>query len=74
MSSIKDASNEVITRLPSEATWNDLMYELYVKQKIEAGLQAAAEGRVVSHEEVKQRFTIGDLAGIKKPVSRPQHL
>lgn len=56
MSSVKDAAKEVIDRLPNEATWNDLMYELYVKQKIEAGLQAVTEGRVVSHEEVKRQF------------------
>ncbi|MBI5751535.1 MAG: hypothetical protein HZA59_05250 [Hydrogenophilales bacterium] len=56
MSTVKDAAKEIIDRLPEEATWNDLMYELYVKQKIEAGLQAAAEGRMVSHEEVKRQF------------------
>ena len=32
------------------------MYEVYVKQKIEAGLEAAAEGRTVPHEEVKARL------------------
>jgi predicted transcriptional regulator len=31
-------------------------YELYVRQKIAAGLKAADEGRVVPHEEVKRRF------------------
>jgi len=37
------------------------MYELYVKQKIEAGLQAADEGRTVPHEEAKRRL-LGDGA------------
>lgn len=32
------------------------MYELYVKQKIEAGLKAVAEGRTISHEEIKRRL------------------
>jgi predicted transcriptional regulator len=32
------------------------MYEFYVKQKIEAGLRAAAEGRTVPHEEIKSRL------------------
>ncbi len=32
------------------------MYELYVMQKIEAGLKAVAEGRTVPHEEVKRRL------------------
>jgi predicted transcriptional regulator len=34
------------------------MYELYVKQKIEAGLKAVAEGRTVPHEEVKCRLML----------------
>lgn len=32
------------------------LYELYVRQKIEAGIQAAEEGRLVPHEEMKKRF------------------
>lgn len=32
------------------------MYEIYVRKKIEAGITAADEGRVVSHEEVKKRL------------------
>ena len=32
------------------------MYELYVKQKIDAGVAAVAEGRTVPHEEVKARL------------------
>jgi predicted transcriptional regulator len=42
----------LIEHLPDTATFDDLMYELYVRQKIEAGLKDAAEGRVLSHEEV----------------------
>lgn len=32
------------------------MYELYVKQKIEAGLKDAEEGHVIPHEEVKREL------------------
>lgn len=32
------------------------MYRLYVKKKIEEGMEAADEGRTVSHEEVKGLF------------------
>lgn len=56
MSSVKEAARSIVENLPEQATWDDLMYELYVKQKIEAGLQAAAEGRTVAHEEVKARL------------------
>jgi len=53
---LKQAAKQLIEHLPDQASWNDIMYELYVKQKIEAGLQAIAEGRTVPHEEVKQRL------------------
>jgi predicted transcriptional regulator len=56
MSSIKEEAKKTIDLLPESATWDDIMYELYVKQKLEKGLQAAQEGRIVSHEDVKKRF------------------
>lgn len=56
MSTVKEEARKVIENLPDGATWDDLMYELYVRQKIETGLRAADEGRVLSHEQVKQRF------------------
>jgi len=56
MATPKQAAKESIENLPEQASWNDIMYELYVKQKIEAGLKAVAEGRTVPHEEVKRRL------------------
>jgi predicted transcriptional regulator len=56
MPSAKDAAREVIEHLSDKASWDDIMYALYVKQKIEAGLQAADEGRTVPHEEAKRRL------------------
>lgn len=58
MSIVKEEAQKVIDKLPEEATWDDLMYTLYVKQKIAAGLKDVEEGRVVSHEEVKKRFNL----------------
>ena len=59
MQSAKEAARQLIEHLPEQATWDDIMYELYTKQKIEAGLQAADEGRVVSHQEARRRL-LGD--------------
>ncbi len=56
MATPKQAAKELIEHLPEQASWNDVMYELYVKQKIEAGLKAVAEGRTVPHEEIKRRL------------------
>jgi len=56
MSAVKEAARTIVDNLPEQATWDDLMYELYVKQKIEAGLKAADNGQTVPHEEVKARL------------------
>ena len=59
MSSVKEAAQAIIVQLPDEATWDDLMYELYVKQKIETGLADIEAGRTVAHEDVKAEL-LGD--------------
>jgi predicted transcriptional regulator len=54
--SVKRDAEQLVRDLPEQASWDDLMYEIYVRQKIEEGLQAADTGRVLTHEEVKRRF------------------
>lgn len=56
MATIKEEAKKLIETLPEQATWDDIMYELYVKMKLSTALHAADEGNVVSHEEVKKRF------------------
>ena len=56
MTTPKQAAQQLIEHLSEQASWNDIMYELYVKQKIEAGLKDVANGRIVSHEEIKRRL------------------
>lgn len=56
---VKHDAAQLVRDLPEQASWDDLMYEIYVRQQIEQGLRAADEGRVVSHEEVKRRFALG---------------
>jgi predicted transcriptional regulator len=56
MSTAKEEAIKTISRLPEEASWEEIMYKIYVKRKIEEGLKAADEGRTISHEEVKELF------------------
>ncbi len=56
MSTPKQAAKELIEKLPDQATWNDIMYAVYVRQKIEAGMTDVAEGRTVPHEDIKHRL------------------
>ena len=55
-SSVKHEAQRLIESLPDEATWEDLMYRIYVRQAIEAGLQDSRAGRTIDVEEVRARF------------------
>ena len=56
MQNAKESARSAIERLSDQATWEDIMYVLYLKQKIEAGLKAVEEGRTIPHEEMKRRL------------------
>ena len=56
MSNVKEQAREIVEQLPDEASWDDLMHRIYVRQKIAAGLEDVEQGRTAPHEEVKQRF------------------
>jgi predicted transcriptional regulator len=43
--------------LPEQVDTEEVMYRLYLLEKIEAGEADIAEGRVLSHEEAVQRLT-----------------
>lgn len=57
MSTVKEQIHKLAETLPDDATWDQAMYELYVRQKIAEGEKDIAEGRVAPHEEVKKRFS-----------------
>ena len=59
MQTAKQAAKQIIDHVSDQATWDDIMYELYVKQKLEKGLKAVEEGRTVPHGEAKRRL-LGD--------------
>jgi len=56
MSTVKEEAKKLIENLPDQVSWDDIMYEFYVKKKLTIALKAAQEGRVISHEEVKKRL------------------
>jgi hypothetical protein len=53
---MKSELRDIAKRIPDSASYNDVMYQLYVRMKIARGKQATDEGRVVPHDEVKCRF------------------
>ena len=57
LSSAKQATLQLVERLNDDVSFEDIIYELYVLEKIQRGMKDAEEGRVVSHEEAKQRLS-----------------
>jgi len=46
----------LIKNLPDDAGWDDIMYQIYVRQSIEQGLKDAEEGRIISHNDIKKKY------------------
>ena len=55
MGVVKEAAQKIVEELPEDATWDDLMYEIYVNKKVAQGKTAASEGKVVSHAEARKK-------------------
>ena len=52
--SIKKEVISLIEELPDDVTLNDIIYHLYVKQKLLKAKEDIAQGRTYSHEQVKK--------------------
>ena len=53
---IKVQARRLLDNLPDSATWEDLIYQIYVRQAIEAGIKDSDEGKTVDVKEVRRRF------------------
>lgn len=53
MSTTKEAVIEMIRRMPDDASVIDIMAALYLRHKVDEGLQQLDAGQGISHEEAK---------------------
>ncbi len=56
MAKAKAEAIEMIKQLLDDVTTSVIMEELFFKQQVDKGLQDVAEGRVLSHQELKERM------------------
>ena len=56
MDTLKQEAIRVISALPDTASLDDIMYELYVIDKINKGRQAAERGQTISIEDLKKEM------------------
>jgi hypothetical protein len=52
----KDAVREILEQLPEDASYEEIRYRIYVREKVEKSRQAVREGRVLSQVEVESRM------------------
>lgn len=57
-STVKERARRLIESLPDDATWDDPMYAIYVRQSVEEGLADADAGRVTSIDELPSEYCI----------------
>ena len=57
MKSAKKAVQDVLKKLPDNSSFEDIQYHIYVREKIERGLQDLREGKVFTQEEVEKRMS-----------------
>jgi len=53
---VKKEAQDLLKYLPDDATWDDLMYKIYVRQAIEAGLEDSKAGNTMDVKNVRSKF------------------
>jgi predicted transcriptional regulator len=53
---VKQSVLEMIERLPDSVSVEDIMAELYLRQKVDEGLRQLDAGEGIEHEEAKRRL------------------
>jgi hypothetical protein len=56
MKAAKQEVLDILEQLPEDASLDDIQYHIYVRQKIDHGLEDVAVGRTLSEEEFEQRM------------------
>jgi predicted transcriptional regulator len=56
MQTVKQIVHDIADHLPEQATFDDAMHALYVRQKLEEGLRDLDQGRTYTQDEVEQKL------------------
>ena len=63
MPATKQKVRDLLERLPDDCSLDDVVYHLYVMQKVEAGLADVEAGRLIPHDvvaaELRRKWTVG---------------
>ena len=54
----KDEAHRLIDQLPANATWDDLIHEIYVREAIEKGLEDSMAGKIKDVAEIRKKYAL----------------
>ncbi len=57
MPTAKHEVRKILDEIPEDATFEDIQYHIYVRQKIERALQDVKKRRVITQEEAERRMS-----------------
>jgi predicted transcriptional regulator len=56
MSTAKEEIRQLLNRVPDNASYEEIQYHIFVRQKIERGLADVEAGKLIDQDEVERRF------------------
>ncbi|MPZ17319.1 MAG: hypothetical protein GEV06_05325 [Luteitalea sp.] len=56
MKTAKEEVGSLLEHLPESASLEDIQYHIYVRQKVQRGLDAEAVGKILSQAEIERRM------------------
>ena len=55
---VRDQAHKLVDRMPEDASWDDLMHEIYVREVLEQGLTDSKAGRSKDVRDVRKKFVL----------------
>lgn len=56
MANAKEEIRRILDALPDDATWEDVQYSIYVRERVERGRREAEENRLIDQDEMERRM------------------
>ncbi len=56
----KEEAHRLIDKLPPNATWENLMHDIYVREAIESGLEDSNLGKTKDVNEVRKKYGLSE--------------
>jgi hypothetical protein len=56
MPTAKEETRRILDELPDEATWEDIQYSIYVRERIERGRREASQQTLIGQDEIERRM------------------